>query len=55
MDNIKRNRVSLEGNREEMDDPVAILTDITKAYPRVNRIMHVGYERKDEKSFKGNP
>ena len=39
MDNIKRNRVSLEGNREEMDDPVAILTDNTKAYPRVNRIM----------------
>ena len=39
MDNIKRNRVSLEGKREEMDDPVAILTDITKAYPRVNRIM----------------
>ena len=39
MDNIKRNRVSLERNREEMDDPVAILTDITKAYPRVNRIM----------------
>ena len=39
MDNIKRNRVSLEGNMEEMDDPVAILTDITKAYPRVNRIM----------------
>ena len=39
MDNIKRNKVSLERNREEMDDPVAILTDITKASPRVNRIM----------------
>ena len=39
MDNIKRNRVSLERNREEMDDPVATLTDITKVYPRVNRIM----------------
>ena len=39
MDNIKRNRVSLGRDREMMDDPVAILTDITKAYPRVNRIM----------------
>ena len=33
MDNIKSNRVSLERNKEEVDDPVAILTDITKAYP----------------------
>jgi len=39
MDNIKRNRVSLGRDRQEMDDPVAVLTDITKAYPRVNRIM----------------
>ena len=39
MDNIKGNRVSLGKDREEMDDPLAILTDITKAYPRVNRIM----------------
>ena len=39
MDNIKRNRVSLGRDREEIDDPVAILTDITKAYPRVNRVM----------------
>ena len=39
MDNIKRNKISLERNREEMDDPVAILTDIKKAFPRVHRIM----------------
>ena len=39
MDNIKRNRASLGRDREEMDDPVAILTDITKAYPRANRVM----------------
>ena len=30
---------SLGRDRQEMDDPVAVLTDITKAYPRVNRIM----------------
>ena len=39
MDNSKRNRVSLDRNREGVDDPVAILTDITKAYPRLDRIM----------------
>ena len=39
MDNIKGNRVSLGRDREEIDDPVAILTDITKAYPRLNRVM----------------
>jgi len=31
MDNIKRKRVSLGRDREELDDPVAILTDIIKA------------------------
>ena len=59
MDNIKRNRVSLERNREEMDDPVAILTDITKAYPRVNRIMlwHIldMWGMKEKMKRKGNP
>ena len=39
IDNIKRNRIRLGKKREMIDDPVAILTDITKDYPRVNRIM----------------
>ena len=59
MDNVKRNRVSLERDREEMDDPVAILTGIAKAYSRVNRIMvwHIlelwGMKEKMERVLRG--
>ena len=54
-----RKRVSIERTREEMDDPVAILTDITKAYRRVNRIMlwHIlnmwGMKEKMKRVIKG--
>ena len=61
MDNVKRNRVSLGRDREEMDSPVAILTDTTKAYPRVSRIIlwHIldmwGMKEKMKRVLRGIP